>query len=103
MSMSMSINSGAVMINGTDSSGGRTIWVMNGTTLADGVSQQMVAEGSDTADATLAFLADRGQSVTANDVVTVLPDIEAAVSSRIGTIRDQTVQEAEAILSRRTQ
>lgn len=101
--MSISIDSGAVMIEGTGSSGGRSIWVMNVSTLSEGVSQQMMADGSDTADATLAFLAARGQSVTADDVATVLPDIETAVSSRIGEIRDQTVQEAEAILSRSTQ
>lgn len=101
--MSMSINSGAVMIDGTDSSGGRTIWVMNVSALADGVSQQMMSDGSDVTGATVAFLAAHDQTVTAADLAPVLPDIEAAVSSRIGTIRDQAVQEAEAILSRSTQ
>ena len=91
------------MVEETDSAGGRQIWAMNVTALSGGVYQKMMSDGSDIAHATLAFLTERGQSVTADDLATVLPDIESSIASRIGTIRGQTVQEAEAILSRRTQ
>lgn len=91
------------MIRGTDSSGGTTIWAMNVTDLSEGVYQKMMSDGSDVTGATVAFFTERGQTVTAADLAPVLPDLESSIASRIGTIRDHTVREAEAILSRRPQ